>query len=726
MLVGFLCVIAVLAGAGAASAAPIDPTMSLVDLQTMLDASGTGTVDGYFKTVIQGTTIVDIPCTITGIAPGAGADGGPLIIFNATGPVIDNLGGIAAGMSGSPIYVNDGVGDKLVGAVSYGVQAAGGGFGMATPIERMMTIEGMASKTLTVRTLDQPMRADGRLVSRVVIAPTRLVARTVKPRADTIVLVPLAELQITGIPADTTMYRTLKHLMENEGIDIRNTMLVAPTGIGASGSSIPPLVPGASVAAMLTRGDPVGPDYLDDSVYFYGVGGIGTVTYTTADGKLVAWGHPFFSSGRSGMYMNDANVLETVPSILEPFKLAVPGVTPRGTFTEDGMTGIAGTTDTVPTEVPISVHAVDSDTGKTVDRTSYVTSWVASQAQFAGLVPAAIWPALWQASGDSQFDGTISYTVVIHLNDGTNEYTITRTGMWDSTYDASTVLYLDLALDMMRLTANIDGVAAPTLESVSVSATMTHQHSRARIADVSAPGGLHIGPNTVHVTFWQYGSTTDRIIDVPLTIPSGTSLNGTLYVAAPDLGIMDLGGGWIGYQDPVDNNAKQRQTMGLIVDGINALPTGNQLQVVYDPANDQSYGDFNVPWGGGATVALVDAGAFTLGEKSKNTVRLSLTGMPTLVRRGGTTMLFGSLSHAAGPTTVTLYMRKAGQTTDTLLATGVPVTVQPSSHPWSRQLCTFTYLVRHINRTTKFTAVWDGDSAYLGATGKCRVRVMVP
>jgi hypothetical protein len=720
--VGLLCVVALLATAGAASAAPTDPILSLTGLQTMLGASGAGTVDGYFKTVLQGTTIQDIPCTITGIAPGEAADGGPLITFNATGPDIAAIGGIAAGMSGSPIYVNDAGTDKLVGAVSYGVEAAGGGFGMATPIERMMTVETMATKSLSVRTLAHPVRVAGQTVHRVVIASSRIAARAVKPRSGTVVMVPLAELQISGIPADTIMYRTLKHLLANEGIDLSNTMLAAPTGAGG-GSSSPALVPGASVAAMLTRGDPMGNDMLDDSVFYYGVGGVGTVTYTTADDRLVAWGHPFLGSGQCSMYMNDANVLETVPSILDPFKLAVPGLTPRGTFTEDGMTAIAGTTDAVPTEVPITVHAVDTDTAKTVDTTSYVTSWVASQSQFAGLVPAAIWPALWQASGDTQFEGTISFTAQIHLNDGSNEFTVSKTGKWDSVNDASTMLYMDLALDMMRLTANVDGVAAPNIESVSVSATMTRQHARVRVGDIAVPGGLKVGHNTVQVTLWPYGSTTDQTLNVPLTIAPGTMLSGTLYVTAPYLGIDDLGGGWIGYEEPDYSSATTRQTLAQTVGEINSMPTMNDLQVAYDPANDYSYSNWDADWGDTATVTTADANAFTVGSRSKDTTRLSLTAMPRRVKKGGPTVLRGSLSHAAGATTVTLYMRTLGHKTETLLASAVPVIAQKTGDPYAPLRYVFVFPVRHVAHATAFTAVWDGDSAYLGATGACRVRL---
>ncbi|HMK92402.1 MAG TPA: hypothetical protein VK576_05340 [Thermoleophilia bacterium] len=706
--------LAALVAAGPAQATPKDPILSLSDLQTMLANAPSGTVDGFFKTVLKGTTIVEIPCTIEGVAPGQADDGGPLIVFYATGPDIDRLGGIAAGMSGSPIYVDDGMGDKLVGAVSYGVYGAGDGFGLATPIERMTSLETPAGTTLISRDLPRPVVTDGGLVKRVVVAGSRLAARGVKPGPDTAVMAPLAELQVTGIPAGSRMFRTMQHLLANEGIDLRSGVLATPTGAAPLGDPIP-LDPGASVAAMMTRGDPSGPDFLDDMVYFYGVGGVGTVTYTTDDGQLVAWGHPFYGAGSCDLYMNDATVLDTVPSTDEPFKMAIPGVAPRGEFTTDGFTGIAGTTTATPPEVPITVHAVDSDTGKTVDTTTYVTRWVAGQLQFAGVAPAAIWPALWQAGGDEEFDGTISFHVKITVSDGTHEYVVDRSDFWDSDYDAPTLAYLEIALDMMRLTANVDGIAAPTIESIDFSATLTHQRQRVRVADMAVPGGLHVGANMVHVTLWPYGTTDDRTVDVPLVLPKGTMLSGTLYVTSPYLGIDDLGGGWIGYEDPTDSNPSSRQTLEQIVTAINALPSMNQLQVAYDPDNDEDWGDWDSYWGGSAVVASSDVQAFTMGEQEKRTTYLRLFAFPW---SGARARLFGMLQHATGPTTVNLYYHHPGQRYWRLFASGVKVAKPAGGGPYM-----FQHRLPRFGRTTQLKAIWAGDSAYLGATGKTTLRI---
>ena len=91
-----------------ASAAPPSNIWNLTTLQTHLDG---GSVQGYFLTVLGGATEADqtpvaIPATIECIVPAQTQDGA-LILFSATGTAITDIGGIAAGMSDSPLYVGD-------------------------------------------------------------------------------------------------------------------------------------------------------------------------------------------------------------------------------------------------------------------------------------------------------------------------------------------------------------------------------------------------------------------------------------------------------------------------------------------------------------------------------------------------------------------------------------------------------------------------------------------
>ena len=113
LLVLLALVLAALSVAAApALAANVGPTLDLTELQSKL-AGGTP-VPGYMKTVLNGTTVTDIPVRVLAIVDSS--TWGKLIMFDSTDAQITDIGGVAAGMSGSPIYVTDGGADKMIGA----------------------------------------------------------------------------------------------------------------------------------------------------------------------------------------------------------------------------------------------------------------------------------------------------------------------------------------------------------------------------------------------------------------------------------------------------------------------------------------------------------------------------------------------------------------------------------------------------------------------------------
>ena len=66
---------------------------------------------GEARTVVRGTDIVTFPVTVIDVQRTADGPGGSLILVRAEGPLMDETGGVAEGMSGSPVYVTgaDGV-----------------------------------------------------------------------------------------------------------------------------------------------------------------------------------------------------------------------------------------------------------------------------------------------------------------------------------------------------------------------------------------------------------------------------------------------------------------------------------------------------------------------------------------------------------------------------------------------------------------------------------------
>ena len=83
---------------------------------------------GIAKTVIEGDTIEELNIEVLGVI---GNDAmGHNILIKASGDVIDRSGGIAQGMSGSPVYING----RLAGAVAFGKAFTDPKYCFLTPI----------------------------------------------------------------------------------------------------------------------------------------------------------------------------------------------------------------------------------------------------------------------------------------------------------------------------------------------------------------------------------------------------------------------------------------------------------------------------------------------------------------------------------------------------------------------------------------------------------------
>ena len=98
-----------------------------------------------------------------------------------------------------------------------------------------------------------------------------------------------------------------------------------------------PLVPGSAVSAIMVRGD------MD-------VAATCTVTYMDKD-HLLACGHPLMQFGMVDMPMTKANVVATLSSPLNAFKI-INTTEAVGAFVQDRHTGILGRFDREPKMIP--------------------------------------------------------------------------------------------------------------------------------------------------------------------------------------------------------------------------------------------------------------------------------------------------------------------------------------------------------------------------------------
>jgi hypothetical protein len=716
-----LLVFGALGAAGKAAAAPQGPILGLDGpggLRAMLAASPTG-VTATFKTVIKGgadpADIVDISCTLLGIVPDAAIDGGDLIFFKSGDAVIADAGGIVAGMSGSPVYVDVGGIEKLVGAVSYGDMFTKGGYGLATPIEHMMTLEtDFTSAPAPAPSLRSVQTAGG--TRHLLIAPTSAAAAKAKPAAGTLVMRPLGLFELGGIPAESNVYQMLAASMAKRGITLTHAVA---GGTGTAPGYTGLVLPGASVGALFTRGD-----------LWYG--GIGTVTYLTDNDQLVAFGHPLgsihgsYDEGATSLYMTYANVLGIWGSTYEPYKMVVPGDV-SGEIVRDSGPGILGTIGGTPAEATFTSNATYAPSGVTKHSTVSAPQGVVDQAQNTDLTTSLVYPAMWWATGAYNFPGNIVYHLQLNVTDGTHEYTVDRTNEWDSQYDAASLALMETQLFYNSLLSNADGVAPCKIESVTVDSTLTPQHNSARILDVDCPGGLKVGANDVVVTVQRYGVTTPVVEHVSLVIPAGIDpTKGVLYASAPDLGVQDSPYGGYSYSNdygPYYGGAAQPpQSLAEIVDGLNALPRATELQVAFDPSSTSDYYDYygSGTWSPKAIVTSRDIDMVTQGTVYKRTSSIVLVASTRLAAHNGVAVLAGQLQGPVDDTTVAIYRQDLISGVRTLVDT-VPATIDPESY--TGNACTFYLPLTGLSTNSRYFAVWGGDSRTLSTSASVKILV---
>jgi hypothetical protein len=307
---------------------------------------------GIGRTVIHGQKIEDFNFEIIGLLYGSG---GPvpvrtLMLFRASGPVIDESGGTAAGMSGSPMYIDG----KLIGALSAGYlyQPGKRDLALATPIEEMLPVLDLPEGTSqapwpSTFVASPPVRIGGRVAWRVVITDTLAHAR---------------QIDAAGLPGTTAFIPATFPVMVS-GFSPRALQLVeqalrpAEPWLQYSGSpetfTAAPITAGSSVGVLQVRGD----------VNF---GGICTVTLRVGD-RLLICGHPWDQLGEVEYALTTSDIITVVRTLERPFKEANLGGL-IGKIDQDRGPGIRGVLSRMPRMLTVRVLVTDQDTGKRVEK----------------------------------------------------------------------------------------------------------------------------------------------------------------------------------------------------------------------------------------------------------------------------------------------------------------------------------------------------------------------
>ena len=232
-------------------------------------------------------------------------------------------------MSGSPVYLNG----KLAGALAFRIgEFSKEPIAGVTPIAEMLEINAMdrspGSSTVNAEAAVQtPTRTSGPGADGLLLTDsTRDYANYLKPIE--------APLVFSGFSQEA---------MQRFAPQFAKAGIVPVMGVGSvSESKQPePLEPGSAISAILVRGD------MD-------IAATCTVTYMDAQ-HLLACGHPLLQFGMVDLPMTKAEVLATLPSPLNAFKI-VNATEPVGAFVQDRHTGILGEFGKQPEMIPVTLN----------------------------------------------------------------------------------------------------------------------------------------------------------------------------------------------------------------------------------------------------------------------------------------------------------------------------------------------------------------------------------
>ena len=303
-------------------------------------------MEGEGRTIFKGSTIETFTFKVLGVLDKFVSDKN-LIIAELNAPEL-NDGGVIAGMSGSPVYING----RLVGSVSYGLT----GFPRKpiagiTPIEDILKVAAPPAAPVTsVEISDIKIDFSRENTKRVAEAIRReLSARLNFSPARALTPIKLFASS-SGFTSESVsflqgLFVPLQSLAVKPEID--------PRKLPADMFS---LRPADAVAIPLVRGD---------ASYT----ATGTVTHVDGQ-KAYIFGHPFFNLGTVDFPLHKAEVISVVPSYDETFKLAATR-NQVGAVRQDRFSGVLAELGQSPVMIPLKIFLKDRNRSFNLEMVSH-------------------------------------------------------------------------------------------------------------------------------------------------------------------------------------------------------------------------------------------------------------------------------------------------------------------------------------------------------------------
>jgi hypothetical protein len=369
--------------------APFVPTDPIIPLSQVKPG-----MKGECRTVVKGDTVVSFAAEVVDIID-AGSSPEKLILIKASGPVVEKSG-IAAGMSGSPFYIEG----RLAGAIGYGFNFTDHKLGLVTPIEEMLAIwnnpEIIPSFELAPLVAEQPpssadVREPMSPESAVSADTPEVVIEEMYPASgdlpvsgdsavsgDRVVASENGDISASwdllvsrdwSVSSDRTISDDsrpdsrklggffISGVSERMAREMKNALNAetAPFG-GTAGGTVPfldyapDIRPGMAIGVSLLWGD-------------VDVTSVGTLTAISKDGRFIAYAHPLLNLGPTAAVLRSAHISSVVAGVESSFKIGSPGDI-IGIVTQDRPQGIGGRIGRFAPAASFVVKVTDADSGR--------------------------------------------------------------------------------------------------------------------------------------------------------------------------------------------------------------------------------------------------------------------------------------------------------------------------------------------------------------------------
>ena len=440
-------------------------------------------------TVLEGTSKVILEARFRSVRDGP--FGSPVYECELTDESAEALGGVAAGMSGSPV----GPSGRVMGALAFTYSYSKPPYRfLVTPIDYME--EAISHATLGEFLEEEAAPAAPGLAINSLHTPVK------------------TPIMITGVQA---------HRIQELSSYFSDSKFNYVELFGDIGGA--PGAPPVGATRKLAAGDMIGAAVATGDVI--NLIGFGTVTQVYDD-KFVAFGHPFFADGKSALPVYRAVTHGIVPRLVLSTKSVSAYGNPIGTITKDLHPAIVGEFGPGPAMIPVkfSYHPVNNTPIEKHHVVAYGQEWVIP------VVAALTMDAIRMERNAATVEGTVT----LHFQETETVYT-------ENFRTASSNQFFDVFIGTGSIIAAFTDILTnsagkATLESVSISITDKPQIAKAEIDEIIVPAEAIPGESlTVSIGILPHWSTAgaERIIqrevtlEIPDNFPTGEA---TLTVSA--------------------------------------------------------------------------------------------------------------------------------------------------------------------------------------------------